>query len=401
MLIILNTLVNFLESFGYTFFLYKYIIPKSHFKKEKIFILLIISILILSISSCINMIDQISSIILNIITFLFCYKHCENKPIEILFVLFYIETLIIISNISILFLNCLIFDITVLNIFNSPNGLLTISIISKIIFCILSYISSKFINKRNYIFNKSIFILLIITIITFICTTYGFIGLITGKFLLDQVFVFLISLSLTLILSFISFNIMKEENYQNALKKIEYQELVDMKFYLEAVKTINEENIRLKHCINSISLLTKKRNSNIINIINSKINNIQSTPQFINSNNTVLNNIINPIILLNKDLSWTIVIETDLMGIDKLDSALLISMLLKIAVEYINQDKQIKLVIKEINQLYLISIQFSCNNIINTENSLSGIKKTIDKYYGYITIESNNGFLCIDTIIKK
>lgn len=143
-------IINFFESLGYVYFISHYIHTNHKYKPIHTYFLFIASIAILTASSFFTEIDQISLFVINAIAFLICWQCSDNSLIEIIFLLFYVETLIIISNILALFLSCIILHSRISIIFSSPQLLFMTSLFSKLLFCLLSFFSIKIIKKRNY-----------------------------------------------------------------------------------------------------------------------------------------------------------------------------------------------------------------------------------------------------------
>ena len=96
-------IINFFETLGYVYFVSQYINTNEKYKPLHSYFLFISSLVILTVSSYLTNIDQISLFIINAIAFLICYWYSNNSLIEIIFLLLYVETLIIISNIFSLF----------------------------------------------------------------------------------------------------------------------------------------------------------------------------------------------------------------------------------------------------------------------------------------------------------
>lgn len=95
--------VNFFESLGYVYFVSQCINRNEKYKPLHSYCLFMLSLVILTVSSYFTTIDQISLFLINAIAFLICYRYSSNSSIEIIFLLLYAETLIIISNIFSLF----------------------------------------------------------------------------------------------------------------------------------------------------------------------------------------------------------------------------------------------------------------------------------------------------------
>ena len=96
--------------------------------------------------------------------------------------------------------------------------------------------------KRNFAYSKSLLILVIIISISFCTLAYSFLNLLSNQVDQQTYFTLLISLSILLILNYALYNILKEENYKQMKKNIQYSEFENMKFFIEATKSINDEN---------------------------------------------------------------------------------------------------------------------------------------------------------------
>ena len=102
------------------------------------------------------------------------------------------------------------------------------------------------------------------------------------------------------------------------IKNIQYSEFENMKFFIEATKSINDENRKLKHCLENVLLILnkEKQNQNIKNIC-LKLQNIKNNTQFIETENNVINNIFNTVMLVYKDknIQWNLYLESSLLEI--------------------------------------------------------------------------------------
>lgn len=172
--------VNFFESLGYVYFVSQCINRNEKYKPLHSYCLFMLSLVILTVSSYFTTIDQISLFLINAIAFLICYRYSSNSSIEIIFLLLYAETLIIISNIFSLFLFQNIFHKSISLIFSTPRLLLLVSLFSKLLFCSLSFFSSKIMKKRNFAYSKSLLILVIIISISFCTLAYSFLNLLSN-----------------------------------------------------------------------------------------------------------------------------------------------------------------------------------------------------------------------------
>ena len=117
-------IINFFESLGYIYFVSQCINRNEKYKPLHSYCLFMASLAILTVSSYFTHIDQISLFLINVIAFLICYRYSDNSSIEIIFLLLYAETLIIISNIFSLFLFQNIFHTSISLIFSTPRLLI-------------------------------------------------------------------------------------------------------------------------------------------------------------------------------------------------------------------------------------------------------------------------------------
>ena len=53
------------------------------------------------------------------------------------------------------------------------------------------------------------------------------------------------------------FHLTLKKNYKQMKKNIQYSEFENMKFFIEATKSINDENRKLKHCLENVLLILK------------------------------------------------------------------------------------------------------------------------------------------------
>ena len=84
--------VNFFESLGYVYFVSQWINRNEKYKLLHSYFLFIASLVILTVSSYLTHIDQISLFLINAIAFLICYWYSSNSSIEIIFLLLYVVT---------------------------------------------------------------------------------------------------------------------------------------------------------------------------------------------------------------------------------------------------------------------------------------------------------------------
>ena len=379
--------VNFFESLGYVYFVSQCINRNEKYKPLHSYCLFMLSLVILTVSSYFTTIDQISLFLINAIAFLICYRYSGNSSLEIIFLLF-------------LFQN--IFHKSISLIFSTPRLLLLVSLFSKLLFCSLSFFSSKIMKKRNFAYSKSLLILVIIISISFCTLAYSFLNLLSNRVDQQTYFTLLISLSILLILNYALYNILKEENYKQMKKNIQYSEFENMKFFIEATKSINDENRKLKHCLENVLLILKKekQNKNIKNIC-LKLQNIENnTPQFIETENSVINNIFNTVMLVYKDknIHWNLYFESNLLEIESLDLAIIQDSLLKLVIENIDLNKEVVFKTREKSKFYYLSLSFYCKSNSKTELYPILLENIVKKYSGEMSININDK-ICCDIIL--
>ena len=396
--------VNFFESLGYVYFVSQCINRNEKYKLLHSYFLFIASLAILTVPSYLTHIDQISLFLINAIAFLICYWYSGNSSIEIIFLLLYVETLIIISNIFSLFLFQNIFHASISLIFSTPRLIILTSLFSKLLFCSLSFFSAKIMKKRNFALSKSLRILVIIISISFFTLAYSFTNLVSNRVDQQTYFIFLISLSVLLVLNYVLYNILKEENYKQMIKNIQYSEFENMKFFIEATKSINDENRKLKHCLENILLILKKekQNQNIKNIC-LKLQNIKNNTQFIETENNVINNIFNTVMLVYKDknIQWNLYLESSLLEIESLDLAIILDSLLKLVIENIDTNKEVVFKTREKSKFYYLSLSFYCKDKSESELYPLLLENIIRKYSGEMIIKTNNNKTYCDILLKK
>ena len=396
--------VNFFESLGYVYFVSQCINRSEKYKLLHSYFLFIASLAILTVSSYLTHIDQISLFLINAIAFLICYWYSSNSSIEIIFLLFYVETLIIISNIFSLFLFQNIFHTSISLIFSTPRLLILTSLFSKLLFCSLSFFSAKIMKKRNFAFSKSLLILVIIISISFFTLAYSFTNLVSNRVDQQTYFIFLISLSVLLVLNYLLYNTLKEENYKQMIKNIQYSEFENMKFFIEATKSINDENRKLKHCLENVLLILKKekQNQDIKNIC-LKLQNIENNAQFIETENNVINNIFNTVMLVYKDknIQWNLYLESSLLEIESLDLAIILDSLFKLVIENIDTNKEVVFKTREKSKFYYLSLSFYCKDKSESELYPLLLENIIRKYSGEMIIKTNNNKTYCDILLKK
>lgn len=396
--------VNFFESLGYVYFVSQCINRNEKYKPLHSYCLFMLSLAILTVSSYFTHIDQISLFLINAIAFLICYWYSSNSSIEIIFLLLYVETLIIISNIFSLFLFQNIFHTSVSLIFSTPRLLILTSLFSKLLFCSLSFLSAKIMKKRNFALSKSLLILVIIISISFFTLAYSFTNLVSNRVDQQTYFIFLISLSVLLVLNYLLYNTLKEENYKQMIKNIQYSEFENMKFFIEATKSINDENRKLKHCLENVLLILnkEKQNQNIKNIC-LKLQNIENNTQFIEIENNVINNIFNTVMLVYKDknIQWNLYLESSLLEIESLDLAIILDSLLKLVIENIDTNKEVVFKTREKSKFYYLSLSFYCKDKSETELYPLLLENVIRKYSGEMIIKTNTNKTYCDILLKK
>ena len=381
--------VNFFESLGYVYFVSQWINRNEKYKLLHSYFLFIASLVILTVSSYLTHIDQISLFLINAIAFLICYWYSSNSSIEI-----------IISNIFSLFLFQNIFHTSISLIFSTPRLLILTSLFSKLLFCSLSFFSAKIMKKRNFVFSKSLLILVIIISISFFTLAYSFTNLVSNRVDQQTYFIFLISLSVLLVLNYVLYNILKEENYKQMIKNIQYSEFENMKFFIEATKSINDENRKLKHCLENVLLILnkEKQNQNIKNIC-LKLQNIKNNTQFIETENNVINNIFNTVMLVYKDknIQWNLYLESSLLEIESLDLAIILDSLLKL----VDTNKEVVFKTREKSKFYYLSLSFYCKDKSETELYPLLLENVIRKYSGEMIIKTKNNKTYCDILLKK
>lgn len=258
--------------------------------------------------------------------------------------------------------------------------------------------------KRNFAYSKSLLILVIIISISFCTLAYSFLNLLSNRVDQQTYFTLLISLSILLILNYALYNILKEENYKQMKKNIQYSEFENMKFFIEATKSINDENRKLKHCLENVLLILKKekQNKNIKNIC-LKLQNIENNPpQFIETENSVINNIFNTVMLVYKDknIHWNLYFESNLLEIESLDLAIILDSLLKLVIENIDLSKEVVFKTREKSKFYYLSLSFYCKGKSKTELYPILLENIIKKYSGKMIIKTNDK-ICCDIILNK
>ena len=389
--------VNFFESLGYVYFVSQCINRNEKYKPLHSYCLFMLSLAILTVSSYFTHIDQISLFLINAIAFLICYWYSSNSSIEIIF-------LLLISNIFSLFLFQNIFHTSISLIFSTPRLLILTSLFSKLLFCSLSFFSAKIMKKRNFAFSKSLLILVIIISISFFTLAYSFTNLVSNRVDQQTYFIFLISLSVLLVLNYVLYNILKEENYKQMIKNIQYSEFENMKFFIEATKSINDENRKLKHCLENVLLILnkEKQNQNIKNIC-LKLQNIENNTQFIETENNVINNIFNTVMLVYKDknIQWNLYLESSLLEIESLDLAIILDSLLKLVIENIDTNKEVVFKTREKSKFYYLSLSFYCKDKSETELYPLLLENVIRKYSGEMIIKTKNNKTYCDILLKK
>ena len=296
-----------------------------------------------------------------------------------------------------------IFHKSISLIFSTPRLLLLVSLFSKLLFCSLSFFSSKIMKKRNFAYSKSLLILVIIISISFCTLAYSFLNLLSNQVDQQTYFTLLISLSILLILNYALYNILKEENYKQMKKNIQYSEFENMKFFNEATKSNNDENRKLKHCLENVLLILKKekQNQNIKNIC-LKLQNIENNTQFIETENNVINNIFNMVMLVYKDknIQWNLYLESSLLEIESLDLAIILDSLLKLVIENIDLSKEVVFKTREKSKFYYLSLSFYCKSNSKTELYPILLENIVKKYSGEMSININDK-ICCDIILNK
>ena len=257
---------------------------------------------------------------------------------------------------------------------------------------------------HSVIFSKSLLILVIIISISFFTLAYSFTNLVSNHVDQQTYFIFLISLSVLLVINYLLYNTLKEENYKQMIKNIQYSEFENMKFFIEATKSINDENRKLKHCLENVLLILnkEKQNQNIKNIC-LKLQNIENNTQFIETENNVINNIFNTVMLVYKDknIQWNLYLESSLLEIESLDLAIILDSLLKLVIENIDSNKEVVFKTREKSKFYYLSLSFYCKDKSETELYPLLLENVIRKYSGEMIIKTNNNKTYCDILLKK
>ena len=86
-----------------------------------------------------------------------------------------------------------------------------------------------------------------------------------------------------------------------------------------------------------------------------KLQNIKNNTQFIETENNVINNIFNTVMLVYKDknIQWNLYLESSLLEIESLDLAIILDSLLKLVIENIDTNKEVVFKTREKSKFYL------------------------------------------------
>ena len=91
-----------------------------------------------------------------------------------------------------------------------------------------------------------------------------------------------------------------------------------------------------------------------------KLQNIENNTQFIETENSVINNIFNTVMLVYKDknIHWNLYFESNLLEIESLDLAIILDSLLKLVIENIDLNKEVVFKTREKSKFYYLSSLF-------------------------------------------
>ena len=151
------------------------------------------------------------------------------------------------------------------------------------------------------------------------------------------------------------------------------------------------------------SFLKKEKQNQDIKNICLKLQNIENNAQFIETENNVINNIFNTVMLVYKDknIQWNLYLESSLLEIESLDLAIILDSLLKLVIENIDANKEVVFKTREKSKFYYLSLSLYCKNKSETELYPLLLENVIRKYSGEMIIKTKNNKTYCDILLKK
>ncbi len=103
----------------------------------------------------------------------------------------------------------------------------------------------------------------------------------------------------------------------------------------------------------------------------------------------------------DKDIQWSLYLESNLLEIESLDLAIILDSLLKLVIENIDTNKEVVFKTREKSNFYYLSLSFYCKNKSETELYPLLLENIIRKYSGEMIIKTNNNKTYCDIILNK
>lgn len=414
---VVSILIDLAESTGYILFLSNYLKKKDKYKKRYTFLMILISFVILQVNSNFTAVDDISTVIISTLGFLYGYLFFSNTLLETLFALLVSESMILFTNILTLTVASRISQISLSKLIFVPFRMEIISLISSILYIVINFPLLKLKRIYSSISSKSMFYLIFAYLIIFISTFLFFIEIMNGAIIFKNADLVVLMLSSVFILLYFMYEKLKEENEKNIENIIINNENKNMKIYLETISLINEENKIIRHDLKNIMLVLEDEFNNKEKILEEIKQYTYTIPTFITSNAT-FNDIVNSKILHYKDknIDWRFYIESDLHNLKKIDLAIILGNLLDNACENIGEASILEIHTKIINNYYFLSINNSIDfSVLETNKKLissksakelhgyglKSVKNIVENYNGYITFTETDGFFNVDVFLEN
>lgn len=403
---LLTIIVQIITSFVFGFCLSYYLKKNNKYHEKYRLLLVLICFMLQFISGYFN--DSYLGVILiiNLVGYIFAYYYTSNSFMEIVYILLFIQSMLLYGEIISMSLYRIISDnmfIYYEDAFFTNILILGGRLLSLVLVACLSNIKVYDSSTTS----KAMGWLLFIYLVLFGITGYIYQDfLVTGNnlliaFLLGTIFVFI----------YVLYNYLKKEHLEYMEMFMRIQESNHLNDYLKEFNKINEENRMIRHDIKNAMVAFKREEINVLE-------DYAYALPILSCDNMTINDIVNNKILHYKDLkiAWQFQIESDLKEIKKLDLGIILGNLLDNACENIGGNKQIKVSIKEVGKYYLINIENDVDTsvLLNNPNlltnkkekyyhgyGLKSINKIIQSYDGNVKYHEVKGKFSIEVYLRK
>lgn len=403
---LLTIIVQIITSFIFGFCLSYYLKKNNKYHDKYLLLFILICFMLQFISESFNDFYLGAFLLINLVGYIFAYYYTSNSFMEIVYILLFIQSMLLYGEIISMSLYRIISDnmfIYYEDAFFTNILILGGRLLSLVLVACLSNIKVYDSSTTS----KAMGWLLLIYLVLFGITGYIYQDfLVTGNnlliaFLLGTIFVFI----------YVLYNYLKQEHLEYMEMLMCIQESNHLNDYLKEFNKINEENRMIRHDIKNAMVAFKREEINVLE-------DYAYALPILSCDNMTINDIVNNKILHYKDLkiAWQFQIESDLKGIKKLDLGIILGNLLDNACENIGGNKQIKVSIKEAGKYYLINIENDVDTsvLLNNPNlltdkkekyyhgyGLKSINKIIQSYDGKVKYHEVKGKFSIEVYLRK